>query len=109
MTKMIIEQTVVMTFVITNGTLPQSRPFTTKNKEPRPSIENVIIEMPSVLRVLIVVSACGKYPSTMQILARYPKMSVMSILIFLVKNIASCRPEGPGREAKLSLFRLISY
>lgn len=74
MAKIITEQTVVITFVITRGQLLSMKPWITKNTDPRPSIQNVGRAIPSVRRVRIVEIAWGRYPSTMQRDAVYPIM-----------------------------------
>lgn len=59
-TKTIIDDTVVMRFVIISGQLLIMNPWMTKNILPNPSRRNVGIAMPSVSRVRMVYMACGR-------------------------------------------------
>lgn len=51
---------VVMTLVMTSGTLPHSIPLITKNTLPKPSMMKVGMAMPSVSRVRMVTMAWGR-------------------------------------------------
>ncbi len=57
MANMMAEQIVVMTFVMTSGQFSSMMPWITKRIDPRPSMQNVGMAMPSVLRVRIVAIA----------------------------------------------------
>ena len=85
----------VMTLVITSGQFSRTIPCTTKRMEPRPSMQNVGIAMPSVFLVRMVAIACGIYPSTMQTDAAYPTiLSQSSFMRQIFKSFGNLQRAG---------------